>query len=127
VRSGQERQRAQRTRVRERDGRGAVPAADVEEPERAGEDGHAGLVYARVEDAGLSRVVPERVLRVLALEVVQAVDALLVEDAEALVGRPAERDDLGGVPLRTAVSGGGGAAGGKAGTLKRRRPSPAGE
>jgi hypothetical protein len=85
-------------------------------------------MYARVEDAGLGRVVPERVLRVLALEVVEAVDALLVEHAEALVSRPAERDDLGGVPLRASVSGGGRGRGEEMlGTLKRRRPSPAGE
>jgi hypothetical protein len=103
-------ERARRTRVRERDGRSAVPAAHVKEAERAGEDGHACLVYACVENSKLRRLVPERVLGVLALEVVQAVDALLVEHAEALVGRPAERDDLGGVPLHPERSAGEGAA-----------------
>ena len=111
----------------------SCPLLDLQERQLACERDKPRFMYARVDDAELSRLISQRVLRVFSLQVIDAVNTLLVQYNESLVPRPAKPDNLALVPLcmlkfalvsaqndimRNGVS---------THTLKSRTPSPAGE
>lgn len=56
-------------------------------------------MYPRVNHAHFGCIAAQRVLLVVALQIVQPVGALLVEHDQALVACPAKADDLALVPL----------------------------
>ena len=115
-----------RTRVGQSERFPARPLLHLQERQLAGERNETGLVYARVDDSQLARLAPQGVLGVLALKVVYAVHALLVQHDKSFIVCPSEAHDLALVPLwkrETRVA----THEGKIATLNSSNGSPAGE